>query len=280
MESVGGPLPLAELAELAACTARQVQRDFQALGISPVAYGRAVRSDAARAALKRAARVTDAASDAGYGSVRGFYEEVGRRLGMTPSEYSAGAPGLPLLWAATPSAIGLIIAVASPVGLCAVRIGSDEEALESQIRAEFAASSLSHEPDAMRDVLTALRALALGDTALELPLDVRGTAFQARVWQALRAIPAGETRTYSEIAEEIGSPSSVRAVAAACASNLVALAVPCHRVVRSDGSLAGYAWGLEVKQQLLDAEREQAQQRVALVGVGIDQGRGGRARVR
>lgn len=258
MEAAGGPLPLTDLAELGGCTSRQIQRDFESIGISPAAYGRAVRTDVARQALRSSRFVSDALNDAGYGSVRAFYEEAGRRLGMAPSEYAAGAPGLPLLWATTPSAVGIVVAVASARGLCAARIGVDREHLADEIRREFGSADLHEDADAMQDVLTALRALALGGDAATLPLDVRGTAFQARVWQALRAIPSGQTRTYTEIAAEIGRPTSVRAVASACARNRAALTVPCHRVIRSDGALAGYAWGLEVKQQLLDAERSAA----------------------
>lgn len=258
MNAAGGPLTLAELADIAHCTGRQVQRDFAAVGVTPAAYGRAVRTDAARAKLRTSTSVTSALFDAGYGSVRAFYEEAGRRLGMSPSEYAAGAPDVPLLWATTPSAVGEVIAVASPRGLCAVRIGSQRPALVDEIQREFPAAALLEDPAAMADVLKALRALAVGASANSLPLDVRGTAFQASVWQALRTIPQGQTRTYTEIAAQIGHPSSVRAVAAACARNRVALVVPCHRVIRSDGGLAGYAWGLEVKQQLLDAEQSAA----------------------
>lgn len=255
MEAAGGPLAIAELAAVAGCTTRQVQRDFASVGVTPAAYGRAVRTDLARTALRASTSVTSAMFDAGYGSVRAFYEEAGRRLGMTPSDYAAGAPDVPLVWATTPSAVGELIAVASRRGLCAVRIGSDRTMLIDEIRHEFPASSLTEDPEAMADVLRALRALAIGAATHPLPVDVRGTAFQATVWQALRTIPEGQTRTYTEIAAQIGHPSSVRAVAAACARNRVALAIPCHRVIRSDGNLAGYAWGLEVKAQLLEAER-------------------------
>ncbi len=257
MESAGGPLPLAELGELVGCTERQLQRDFAELGITPTAYGRAVRTDLARHALRSSTHVTAALFDSGYGSVRGFYEEAARRLGMTPAAYASGAPGKPLLWATTPSGLGVIIAVASPEGLCAVRIGTTRQALVQEIQEEFARAVLLEDAEAMSDVLIALRALALGFPAPQLPLDVHGTAFQARVWQALRTIPRGETRTYREIAEQIDSPTSIRAVASACARNPVGLTIPCHRVIRTDGALAGYAWGIEVKQQLLDAEREQ-----------------------
>ena len=259
MEQAGGPMPVEELGKLAGCTARQVQRDFAAIGISPTAYGRAVRTEAARMALQRSTSVLDALHDAGYGSVRAFYQEAGRRLGMTPSQYAASGPDLPLLWSITPSAIGLVIAVASPDGLCAVRIGHSEANLLREVSEEFSAARLRQDEDAMADVMRALRALALGEQAAALPIDVRGTAFQARVWSALREIPRGQTRTYAQLAESIDAPSSVRAVARACARNPVALAVPCHRVIRSDASLAGYRWGLEVKEQLLRMEAAQGQ---------------------
>lgn len=255
MEDAGGPLPLAELGAMANCSPRQVQRDFSLIGVTPMAYGRAVRTQVARGRLQAADSVSSALHDAGYGSVRAFYEEAGRRLGMAPSAYASHGSGMPLIWAITPSALGLVIAVASPAGLCAVRIGTERSALVDEIRMEFKASALREDADAMHDVLIALRALALGGTAPELPIDVRGTAFQARVWQALRTIPSGQTRNYAQLADSIGSASSVRAVASACASNRVALVVPCHRVIRSDGSLAGYRWGLAVKAQLLEAER-------------------------
>ena len=255
MEQAGGPLGLPELAALVYCTPRQVQRDFRDIGITPAGYGRAIRTEAAKATLRGSASVTDAIYQAGYGSVRAFYEEAGSRLGMTPSEYATGKTHQTLIWATTPSAVGVLIAVASPRGLCAVRIGSDQGELITGITGEFGSSDLREDHDAMRDVLRALRALAVGAQSPDLPLDVQGTAFQARVWQSLRKIPRGQTRTYTQVADDIGSPTSVRAVASACARNPVALTVPCHRVIRTDGSLAGYAWGLEVKQQLLQAEQ-------------------------
>lgn len=255
MERAGGPLPIDDLGKIAGCGGRQVQRDFAAIGVSPSDYGRVIRTEIARVALQRSDSVLDALNDAGYGSVRAFYEEAGRRLGMTPSQYASGGAAIPLIWAITPSAIGQIIAVASPSGLCAVRIGSRRADLVQEVSVEFGAARLHEDAEAMSDVLRALRALALGELSCDLPIDVRGTAFQARVWRALREIPAGQTKTYAQVAEAISAPTAVRAVAAACAGNRVALVVPCHRVIRTDGSLAGYRWGLEVKEQLLDAER-------------------------
>lgn len=254
MTAAGGPLPVADLAVLVHVTTRQLQRDFaDVLGISPRQFGQAVRTDRTRSALRTADSVLDAAFASGYGSVRAFYEEAARRLGMTPSDYLAGAPEQVLLWSITPTAVGDVIAVATPRGLAAVRIGAADD-LVREIEVEFPQATLERDDAAMADVMTALRVLASGGEAPELPVDVHGTAFQARVWSALREIPSGQTRTYTEVADAIGSPTSVRAVARACATNKVALAIPCHRVVRSDGDLAGYRWGLAVKQSLLASE--------------------------
>lgn len=255
MDEAGGPIALASLAEVASCTPRQLQRDFaQVLGVSPRQYGQALRADRSRATLRASDSVIDAVYSSGYGSVRAFYEEAAARLGMTPTEYAAGGASIPLLWSITSTDVGHVIAVATPRGLAAVRIGA-QAALIQEIEAEFSAGRLVRDDAAMSDVMAALSQLAIGHSAPDLPVDVQGTAFQARVWSALRLIPSGETRSYTDVAESLGSPSSVRAVARACATNRIALAIPCHRVVRSDGSLAGYRWGLEVKQQLLAAER-------------------------
>lgn len=255
MTEAGGPVAVGDLAAALHCSGRQLQRDFSdVLGVSPRQFGQSVRTDRTRHLLRSSDTVLDAAFSAGYGSVRGFYQEAAQRLGMPPSDYSAGAPRQVLLWSVTTTAVGDVIAVASPRGLAAVRIGSAAE-LEAGVRAEFPNATLERDDAAMTDVMTALRALCAGDAAPDLPVDVRGTAFQARVWRALREIPAGQTRSYGEVAAAIGSPTSVRAVARACATNPVALAIPCHRVVRGDGSLAGYRWGLAVKESLLARER-------------------------
>lgn len=255
MTAAGGPIPIADLAEDVGCTTRQLQRDFaDVLGISPRQFGQAARTERSRISLRSRASVLDAIFDAGYGSVRAFYEETARRLGMAPRDYAAGGAGMPLLWSVSSSSIGDILAVASPRGLASVRIGSERE-LVTEMTTEYPSADLVRDDAAMSDVMSALRLLAEGRAAPDLPLDVRGTAFQARVWDALREIPAGQTRTYAQVADTIGQPASVRAVARACATNRVALAIPCHRVVRSDGSLAGYRWGLEVKASLLQSER-------------------------
>ena len=268
MTKAEGPIPSKQLAELVGVSERQLQRDFNhVMGVGLREYGEAVRTEHAKRTLAGSSNVTDAIYEAGYGSVRAFYEEVGQRLGMTPSEYRQRSSSVELIWSTTPSAVGVIIAVATPKGLAAARIGTNEADLIEQIQHEFSGFALTRNDAAMRDVMAALRLLALGNqprheattgsstrSAPQLPIDVQGTAFQARVWQALMQIEEGDTKTYAEVAKELGQPTATRAVARACATNKVALAIPCHRVIRSDGSLAGYAWGLEVKQQLLASE--------------------------
>lgn len=269
MDDAGGPVPAADLASAARCSTRQLHRAFAGvLAVTPLQYGRAVRTGRAREVLRRAGSVTDAVWEAGYGSARGFYEEAGRRLGMSPAEFAAGARGRRLQWSAVTTALGTVVVVVSTDGIVAVRIDADADASDpaevlAEVRAELPHAELARDDAALVQVTTAVQALARGegtadDLPLDLPLDIAGTAFQARVWQALQRIPAGTTRTYTEVAAEIGAPTSVRAVARACATNPVALVVPCHRVVRSDGALAGYRWGLAVKRSLIDAERAAA----------------------
>jgi AraC family transcriptional regulator of adaptative response/methylated-DNA-[protein]-cysteine methyltransferase len=254
MTAAGGPVALPELASTAHCSVRQLQRDFvEVLGISPREFGQALRTDRTRRALRSSESVLDAAFSAGYGSVRAFYEEAARRLGMSPAEYLAGAPDQALVWSVTRTDVGDVIAVATPRGLAAVRIGRERDLIHD-ITYEFPKARLQRDDAAMADVMAALAALCSGERAPELPIDAHGTAFQARVWSALQEIPPGQTRTYSEVASSIGQPTSARAVARACATNPVALAIPCHRVIRSDGNLAGYRWGLAVKASLLASE--------------------------
>lgn len=223
MERAGGPVALQELTVRAACSPRQLQRDFaEVLGVAPRQYGAGVRTAAARRALQQTGSVSDAMYEAGYGSVRAFYAEAARRLGMKPHEYARRAAGRTLLWSAAGTPLGEVIAVASPDGLCAVHIGELGELLEL-VREEFAGARLMRDDAAMGDVMSALQRLAQGLDAPRLPVAAAGTAFQARVWAALREIPAGQTRTYRQVAASIGSPQSARAVARACATNPVAL---------------------------------------------------------
>ncbi|TNM64410.1 methylated-DNA--[protein]-cysteine S-methyltransferase [Streptomyces sp. NP160] len=271
MDQAGGPLPLEDLASLTGWSTRQLGRRFaEVLGTTPRAYGEALRTQRLRPALREGraggGTVLDAAFAAGYGSVRAFYEQGAARLGMTPSQYAAGGSGERLLWSAGPVDVGgvevrRVLVVASLAGVVAVRIGDDDDALLAEVAAELPLADLDHEPEVLTDVVAAVAALARGagdapEGAAALPLDVRGTAFQAAVWAALRRIPAGQTRSYAEVAAELGRPTAVRAVARACATNPAALVTPCHRVVRSDGGLGGFRWGLEVKRALLAAEQQ------------------------
>ena len=201
MTEAGGPLPVTELAADLGCSTRQLQRDFaEVLGITPRQFGQAVRTDRTRIALRSADSVLDAAFAAGYGSVRGFYEEAARRLGMTPVGLPGRCPEQVLLWSSRPTPVGDVIAVATPRGLAAVRIGDERTSSTAEIEAEFPHATLSATMRRWSDVMRALSALCRGQPAPDLPVDVHGTAFQARVWRALREIPAGETRTYTDVA--------------------------------------------------------------------------------
>ncbi|MFB9377521.1 bifunctional transcriptional activator/DNA repair enzyme AdaA [Kineococcus gynurae] len=275
MDEAGGPVPVADLAVRTGWSPRHLQRRFAELtGTTPRAYGETVRAARLRPALRADGGVLDAAFTVGYGSVRAFYEQGAARLGMTPSAFAAGGRGERLLYAVTdldlpvdrpadgPTNLGAdptggsarLLVVVSFAGVVAVRLGPDGEALLAEVRAELPAAEFERADDALADVVGGLRRLAAGAAAPALPLDVRGTAFQARVWAALRRIPAGEVRSYAEVAVELGRPSAVRAVAGACARNPAALLTPCHRVLRSDGGLGGFRWGLAVKEELLARE--------------------------
>lgn len=256
----GGPLAAGDLQQLVGCSPRQLARDFAALvGASPRAFGHAVRSGNARELLRSHGQVLGAVFDAGFGSTRGFYETTAPTLGMTAGAYAGGGAGQLLRWTSVTTTVGTVLAVAGDLGLTDVRIGTDEATLLEQVRTALPAARFVRADDELAETAAVLRALADGHPApLELPVDIGGTAFQARVWSALRRIPVGQTRSYAEVATELGTPTAVRAVARACAANRLALIVPCHRVVRSDGSPGGYRWGLAVKQQLLHAEHAQA----------------------
>ncbi len=260
-----GPVPTKDLATAAGVSPRQLQRLFvSTLGVSPRAYGEALRADAARAALSSSATVSDAAFFAGYGSMRGFYDAVGPRLGLAPATYVAGGDGEQLLWTVAEHALGTLLVVVSRRGVVAARIGSsgsDGADALAQVATELPRATLIRDDVALADVARHLVLLASGvDDGQDLPLDVRGTAFQAAVWAQLQTIPMGETRSYRQVATSIGRPAAARAVASACASNPVALVVPCHRVLRGDGGLGGFRWGLAVKRALLRAEQEPATQ--------------------
>jgi AraC family transcriptional regulator of adaptative response/methylated-DNA-[protein]-cysteine methyltransferase len=252
-------VPLAELARIAGISPFTVQRTFkQEMGVSPLQYQRSLRAGRLRGALKQKGRVTDAIYEAGFGSSSRAYE--GAQLGMTPAKFAQGGKGERIGWASGPSPFGWIVVGSTERGLCWLSLAGTAVEAEASLRAEFPAAELRRDPTLTRLVDAALASVRDGSDLSEnrgLPgaLDLRGTVFQLRVWQALRQIPRGETRSYSEVAREMGEPNATRAVARACAMNRVALVVPCHRVVGASGSLTGYRWGVERKRGLLEAER-------------------------
>ncbi|MFI5036697.1 MAG: bifunctional transcriptional activator/DNA repair enzyme AdaA [Acidimicrobiales bacterium] len=235
---------------------RHLRRLFaEVVGVSIGGYARAVRSDRARAALRRGSSVTDAVADAGYGSYRAFYEHGAPRLGMAPGRYREGGRGERIAYTSVATPLGVVVAASTAAGVCSVRLGPDEAVLTKLLADEFRNALLERDDEGLRELALVLAGAVRGERdAGRLPLDVAGTAFQIRVWEALRRIPAGETRSYSQVALEIGAPRAVRAVGSACGANPVAIAVPCHRVVRRDGSLGGYRWGVAAKARLLAAE--------------------------
>lgn len=252
-------VPLEALARAAGMTARHLHRVFKATtGVTPKAYFAALRARRAHDALRDAPSVTHAIHDAGFGSSSRFYEHADAALGMTPSAFRAGGAGQRIRWAVEPCALGAILVAATRRGVCAIELGDSPDALLGRLRARFPKAALDAGDADFRDWVG--RVLAWVEhprDALELPLDVQGTAFQRQVWDALRAIPRGRTASYAEVARAIGRPGAARAVAAACASNTVALAIPCHRVIRGDGGLSGYRWGTTRKAELLRRERAQ-----------------------
>ena len=257
LDDAEGVLTLAELSQRVGVSPFYLQRLFKrATGLSPREYQSARRMQQVKHGLRKGDDVTTAIYDAGFGSPSRLYEQSAQQLGMTPGAYRRGGKGMTVNYAITPSALGRMLVAATPRGLCAVRFGASVVDLERKLRDEFHAATKVRDDAALQPYLQPLLASLRGErVTIDLPLDVRATAFQKRVWDVLKRIPAGETRSYSEVAQEIGEPTAVRAVARACASNPVAIAVPCHRVVRSDGELAGYRWGLERKRKLLEQEQ-------------------------
>jgi AraC family transcriptional regulator of adaptative response/methylated-DNA-[protein]-cysteine methyltransferase len=247
---------LAELARHAGMSTYHFHRVFKAItGLTPRAYAAAHRAEKVRNGLKPGKRITDAIYDAGYGSDSRFYVNADQMLGMTAASYRAGGAHTEIRFALGECSLGSILVAASPRGVCAISLGDDPESLVYELQDRFPKAHLIGGDSAFEQLVAQVVGFiekpALG---LHLPLDIRGTAFQQRVWQALREIPPGRTMSYSEIAALIGAPKSVRAVAGACAANTLAVAIPCHRVVRTDGALSGYRWGVERKRALLEKE--------------------------
>jgi AraC family transcriptional regulator of adaptative response/methylated-DNA-[protein]-cysteine methyltransferase len=249
-------LTLAQLSDAVHVSPFHLQRLFKrVVGVSPRQYQAAQRGAALRDALQRGADVTRATVDAGFGSPSRMYDTAAAELGMAPSEYRRKGAGLRVHYASAPTSLGLVLVATTDKGICKIAFGDDEAPLVDGLRKEFASAELIADPARLAPFIEQIDAYLRGKRQrFDLPLDIAATAFQQRVWEALRHIPYGETRSYSQIAEAVGSPRAVRAVASACASNPVALAIPCHRVVQKGGALAGYRWGVARKAMLLDAE--------------------------
>ncbi|MET0232918.1 MAG: bifunctional DNA-binding transcriptional regulator/O6-methylguanine-DNA methyltransferase Ada [Rhodanobacteraceae bacterium] len=258
------PLVLKELAAAVGMSPFHFQRTFKSVvGLTPKEFHEAERVRTLKAGLKSGRSVTEAIYDAGFGSSSRVYERADTRLGMTPLQYREGGRGLAISHASANTPLGRVMIGATDRGICFIQFGDSERSLEEALTAEYPRAEHVSMPQDQTPAFDAwMRALAAyleGSAAsLDLPLDVRGTAFQMRVWRYLQTIPHGEVQSYSEVARGIGQPSAVRAVAQACASNTIALAIPCHRVIRGNGELGGYRWGLARKRTLIDRERSAA----------------------
>lgn len=250
----GERVTLEQLANAVGASPFHLQRRFkEAFGVSPRDYQDAHRLEAVKSSLQNGRRVADAVFDAGYGSVSRFYEKP--VLGMKASDYRAKGKGQRISFACFATSVGTVLVAATDKGVCSVKLGKDAAWLQRLLAEEFSEAEISQK--AMPEIRKAIVEFISGESSLaRVPLDIRGTVFQRRVWEELRRIPRGETRTYREIARAVGAPDAVRAVGSACGANPVALVVPCHRAVRTDGGLGGYAWGLPRKKKLLALEKK------------------------
>jgi AraC family transcriptional regulator of adaptative response/methylated-DNA-[protein]-cysteine methyltransferase len=257
IESAEEAPALGALAKAAGMSPFHFQRVFTSVaGMSPKAYALGRRERKVREDLPKARSVTEAIYGAGFGSNSRFYERAAGALGMKPSSFSAGGQDATIRFAVGQSSVGAILVAATDKGVCAVYLGDTPEPLVRELQKRFSKAALiGADPKFERLVARVVGLVEAPQTGSDLPLDVRGTAFQQRVWRALRAIPAGKTASYADIAKKIGAPKSFRAVARACATNEVSVLIPCHRVVRTDGGLSGYRWGIARKRALLDREK-------------------------
>ncbi len=260
MESAEEIPGLDALAKVAGMSRYHFHRIFkQVTGVTPKAFADEVRAKRVAWALKAGESVTRAIYGAGYNASSRFYERSTERLGMTPSAYRKGGVGAAIRFAVGQCSLGAVLVGASEKGVCAILFGDDPDALVRDLQDRFLEAELIGGDAAFEETVALVVGLVEAPgRGLDLPLDIRGTAFQQRVWAALRAIPKGRTASYAEIAAAVGAPAAVRAVAGACAANVLAVAIPCHRVVRTDGALSGYRWGVERKRALLAREREAA----------------------
>jgi AraC family transcriptional regulator of adaptative response/methylated-DNA-[protein]-cysteine methyltransferase len=252
-----GSVSLRCLAELTGLSATHLQRTFRrAMGVTPRQYADALRVTRLKSELRKGKDVTTALHEVSYGSPSRLYEKSDAHLGMTPATYRQGGRGMNITYTIAPCSLGRVLVAATERGISAVYMGDRDSDLAAALRKEYPRAEIRSAPgEHSKWVREIVRHLAGSNPRLDLPTDVVATAFQRRVWEALRSIPLSSTRTYSEVARSIGRPRAVRAVARACATNPAAIVVPCHRVVRTDGTLGGYRWGLERKKLLLEQEK-------------------------
>jgi len=255
------PLTLARLGDEFELSPFHLQRIFkQALGLSPKEYADSCRMRLLKQRLQAGHNVTRALYDVGYGSSSRLYERTSSHLGMTPDRYRRGAVATQIRYACASSPLGRMLVAATEKGICSIQFAATDDELVEGMKREFPFAIRKHDPKAMRAWIKSLRAQIEGHSVNEkLPLDIQATAFQRRVWSYLQSLPAGVTKSYGDVARAIGESTASRAVARACATNPVALAIPCHRVIRENGDLGGYRWGIERKRALLESERKQAQ---------------------
>lgn len=259
LEDAGRPLPLNELSRAVGISPYHLTRGFKlALGVTPRQYGEALRRQALRQELRAGESVTAAVYAAGYNSAARMYASGAATLGTTPNHYRMGGMGMDIAYTLVDSPLGRLLIAGTSRGICFLSMGDEDDPLLEALRREFPQAQIRPAEEEMRAWVSEVLAYLHGELpdVSHLPLDVRATAFQLRVWEELRRIPPGETRTYAQVAEALGNPKAVRAVARACATNPVSLVTPCHRVVRTDGSLAGYRWGVGRKRRLLEQEKQ------------------------
>jgi AraC family transcriptional regulator of adaptative response/methylated-DNA-[protein]-cysteine methyltransferase len=256
-DSEGETVKLNELAARVGVSAFHLQRTFKrVMGTSPRQYLAARRFGNFKELVRKGSSVTNALYESGFNSSSRLYEHASAELGMTPATYSRGGRGVNINYTIVASPLGRLLVATTERGVCAVRMGDNDQKLERELHEEFPHAEINHADTALREPVEKILAhLAHHEPRLDLPLDIRATAFQLRVWQKLREIPYGRTVSYGDVAKSLGNPGAVRAVGRACATNPVALVIPCHRVVKEDKSLGGYRWGLDRKKTLLEAER-------------------------
>jgi len=256
-------ITLERLSSITGVNSQHLQRTFKELmGISPRQYSEARKLERFKAGVKKGSSVTAAMYDAGYGSSRALYEKSSGQLGMTPATYGRGGRGMRIVFTIADSPLGRLLVAATERGVCSVALGDSDSKLTAKLFAEYPEASIDSQDTKISPSLNlwlqqVLDSLSGQIRRVDLPTDIQATAFQCRVWEELRRIPYGSTRSYQEIARAIGKPNAVRAVARACASNRLALVIPCHRVIREDKTLGGYRWGLQRKRKLLVRESEQ-----------------------